>query len=374
MKKIQELYDNAAKTDKSIKKATFYNSEEIPEHFKTEVFGCGNPVGYILKKEKKKVVLDIGCGAGIDLYYLSDKFSDSMIIGLDFSFDMLMRAKENIDKSEIPAFFVQADIKALPFKKEVIDIILSNACIHLVPQKERFFNESFRILSEKGSMYVSDIQTYRPWKNPFFLKEYKDTGGVFLYGGVEDKESYFDKLSNAQLQYNIIKEDFFNPSAEILPTVKQKYKDLSADIEKEFKENIFILSDYIAWKGERNCIPAFVKCSCNTENIFEFYSRIPYKSKLFRKLQNNEINIVKCKKCGAYIECEDSFMITRPPDKVIFKFPEKWENIIDTMIDDMKLDETDLKITKIFKNSEFFNLIRKENLLIKFIKRLFFRK
>ncbi|MCK9224062.1 MAG: methyltransferase domain-containing protein [Candidatus Muirbacterium halophilum] len=376
MSKLRELYDNAAQKDKSIKKATFYSNEDIPEHFKTEVFGCGNPVRYIQGEFSNKVVLDIGCGAGIDIYYLSKKFKQSLLIGLDFSLDMLKRSKVNCEKSGVEAFFIQADIKHLPFKKEVINTILSNACIHLIREKEQFFNESFRVLKENSEMIISDIQTYKPWKNPFFLEEYKQTDGVFLYGGVEDKESYFNKLSNSKIQYNIIKEEFFNPSADILPTVKAKHKNLSSEIEKEFKENLFILTDYIAWKGDKKKFPAFVKCDCGEENIFDFYPRIPYGSKLFKKLKNNKINIVKCKKCSKLIENEDSFMITRPPKEVIFKFPEKWENVIDLNSNELKIKDTKLKVIKIFKNSELYQLINKEtilkdNFLTRFIKRLF---
>ncbi len=68
---------------------------------------------------KKEIVLDLGCGAGLDLYFYAKSVgSKGKVYGLDISVDMIEKAKHNmklvgIDNAEL----VCGSSDHLPFKR-----------------------------------------------------------------------------------------------------------------------------------------------------------------------------------------------------------------------------------------------------------------
>ena len=53
--------------------------------------------------------------------------------------------------------FRQGDIENMPLASEVADVVVSNCVLNLVPDKQKAFAETFRILKKGGHFSVSDI-------------------------------------------------------------------------------------------------------------------------------------------------------------------------------------------------------------------------
>lgn len=76
-----------------------YSAEELskfPENIEEHSFGCGNPLSFNNVRQGD-TVLDLGCGAGLDLLIAAEKVGETgRVIGLDFNEDMLSLAEKKV--------------------------------------------------------------------------------------------------------------------------------------------------------------------------------------------------------------------------------------------------------------------------------------
>ncbi len=157
--------------------------------------GCGNPTA-IADLKAGEVVLDLGSGAGIDVFLVAGKVGPTgRVIGVDMTKEMVEKAKdiaesygyENVE-------FRLGEIEELPIGDKSMDVIISNCVINLSPNKSKVFQEAYRVLKYGGRLIVSDIVAERAL--PDEIKRDPDAWTVCIAGALERQE-YLGEIRKA---------------------------------------------------------------------------------------------------------------------------------------------------------------------------------
>ncbi|AEF93884.1 Methyltransferase type 11 [Desulfotomaculum nigrificans CO-1-SRB] len=175
-----------------------YGSEQVaglPQDLVASTFGCGNPTA-LTELHPGEVVLDLGCGAGLDVLLSARRVGPTgKAYGLDMTDEMIAEARANQARTGITNVeFLKGHLEAIPLPDNSIDVIISNCVINLSADKDQVLQEAFRVLKPGGRLAVSDIILTRPL--PEKLQQDMLAWAGCIAGAMQEQE-YRDKLAAA---------------------------------------------------------------------------------------------------------------------------------------------------------------------------------
>ncbi len=110
------------------------------------------------------VVLDLGCGAGLDSLIAAQRVGPrGKVIGVDFSEAMLARASRAVVEAKTDNVELRrSDAERLPLENSSVDIVIINGIFNLNPAREAIFRELARVVRPGGSVYSAEIILREP--------------------------------------------------------------------------------------------------------------------------------------------------------------------------------------------------------------------
>jgi len=193
-----------------------YNEEEISLIPKTALnlaLGCGNP-GSFANLKSGEVVVDFGCGAGIDLILAAHKVGPKgRVIGVDLTPQMIKKERQSEAEAGFPAERIEehiGDIEKLELPDSFADVVMSNCVIILTPNKEAGYREAFRILKPGGRLAISDM-VFSEKIDPEIKERFQSIWAGVVGGAIAEKD-YLELVKQAGFgQIKVVKRHFLTP-------------------------------------------------------------------------------------------------------------------------------------------------------------------
>mmetsp|Transcript_133378 Transcript_133378/g.332993 ORF Transcript_133378/g.332993 Transcript_133378/m.332993 type:complete len:365 (-) Transcript_133378:282-1376(-) len=183
---VKEYYSKHLKTSTDLQTNACCTAARPPDHIINAIksihkevvskyYGCGlclpEDIGGLS-------VLDLGCGAGRDVYIAAQLVGGSgRVVGVDMTKEQLDVAiahkqwhanKFGYDNVDFKLGYIER-LGELGLEPGSFDVIVSNCVINLSPDKESVLKEAYRLLKPGGELYFSDV--YADRRVPQHLRE-----------------------------------------------------------------------------------------------------------------------------------------------------------------------------------------------------------
>lgn len=106
-----------------------------------------------------KAVLDVGCGSGLFFDQVADKAY--MVVGVDVSRNLLIKAKEHAKVLQ-NTFVLQADADHLPIRDGFFDSVFGFTVLQNMPKPPETLNELKRVAKKDGRFVVTGLKKAFP--------------------------------------------------------------------------------------------------------------------------------------------------------------------------------------------------------------------
>jgi arsenite methyltransferase len=130
----------------------------LPDDTTASFAGIANP-HRIAPLRTGATVVDIGCGAGMDLLLAAQAVGPAgRAIGVDMTEAMVERARAGALALGLSHVDVRVgDALNLPIESDSADAVMSNGVLNLTPDKRQAYGEVFRVLKRGGEFLYGDI-------------------------------------------------------------------------------------------------------------------------------------------------------------------------------------------------------------------------
>jgi SAM-dependent methyltransferase len=109
-----------------------------------------------------KSVLEVGCGAGVDLVRFARGGAD--VTGVDLTASAIALARANFDQQNLRGTFEVADGERLPFPDNTFDLVFAHGVVQYTPNPKQLVEECRRVLKPGGEA-IFQVYNRISWLN-----------------------------------------------------------------------------------------------------------------------------------------------------------------------------------------------------------------
>ena len=177
-----------------------------------------------LDLEKYESILDVGCGDGKITADFAVSLPLSRVVGVDSSPEMIAYASKKYSTSQYPNLtFSCVDARFLNFDRQ-FDLIFSNATLHWVDDRSRFFKSANSALRDGGRLIIScggqgnaaeilqvfaELTISDAWK-AYFENFYNP----YFFSGIQDNQTWLEQSGFAIARLELVPKDMTHQGKE----------------------------------------------------------------------------------------------------------------------------------------------------------------
>lgn len=177
----------------------YYKNNDYYEIFSKAEDGEGKVAAYLKEQVKEKIVLDAGCGTGKFLEQLENE--SSKYIGVDLSFEQLIKAQSKKKKSN--TIFINSNLKDIMLESNSVDLIVSPWVLGTVTdlvEREKCLNELKRVLKPGGEIILIENEENSEFEN--LRNHHKDKKTNFYNNWIRNND--FNKVKEINTYFNFV--------------------------------------------------------------------------------------------------------------------------------------------------------------------------
>ncbi len=176
---------------------------------------CGGALNYA-EAQPNEVCVDLGSGRGTDVIRLAEAVGEKgFVYGIDISDGMIEKATQTAEKLEVSNVkFIKSTLEDIILNDAIADLVISNCTINHAENKQKTWNEIFRILKKGGRFIVSDI-----YATSTIPEEYRNDPVAIseCWAGSVTRGEYLEQLAQAGFtSLEIIEESDPYPKGQVM--------------------------------------------------------------------------------------------------------------------------------------------------------------
>jgi arsenite methyltransferase len=158
---------------------------------------CGGAL-HFAEPQPGECCVDLGSGKGTDVLRMATMVGEKgFVYGVDISEGMLETAQKSAEKLSVTNVkFVKSDLEDIAVPSEIADVLISNCTLNHVADKQKAWNEIYRILKPGGRFVISDIYSTEPV--PEIYKNDPECVAA-CWGGAVTRDEYVETVKLAGL-------------------------------------------------------------------------------------------------------------------------------------------------------------------------------
>ncbi len=142
-----------------------------------------------------EVCLDLGSGRGTDVIRMAEKVgSEGFVYGVDIADGMVEKAEKTAARLGVKNVkFFHTELENIPLEDSTVDLVISNCTINHAGEKQKVWDEIYRVLKKGGRFVVSDIYSLET-----VPEEYASDAEAIAecWAGAVTREVYMETLKN----------------------------------------------------------------------------------------------------------------------------------------------------------------------------------